>query len=67
MKYYVRKEPKDDGRHIVHAEDCQFLPNEEGRKALGDYASCETAMRHAREEYGNVDGCHTCAPACHAG
>jgi hypothetical protein len=67
MKYYVKTDPKDDGRHIVHSEECQFLPNEEHRKALGDYASCETALKHARDEYDQVDGCQTCAPECHEG
>ena len=65
MKYYVNTETKDDGTHVVHREDCQFLPNEDKRKALGDYAKCETALEHARDEYSDVNGCATCAPDCH--
>ncbi len=64
MKYYVNTEARDDGSHVVHSEECQFLPNEDKRKALGDYAKCETAMDHARDAFRNVNGCATCAPDC---
>ena len=67
MKYYVNTDAGDDGVHTVHAEDCQFLPNEDSRTALGDYAKCETAMDHARDEFSKVDGCSTCASDCHSG
>lgn len=65
MHYYVKIEANDRGDHVVHAESCQFLPNEDGRKALGDDANCETAMKHARDEFDPVQGCQTCAPGCH--
>ena len=65
MKYYVNDEAKEGGVHIVHSEKCQFLPNEDKRHALGDYTSCDTAMKHARERHSRVNGCQTCCPDCH--
>ncbi len=65
MKYYVNHEAKDGGVHVVHAVHCQFLPNADKRKALGDYAKCETAMKYARDEYDKVNGCSTCCSDCH--
>ena len=64
MKYYVKTEANDRGDHVVHREDCQFLPNEDGRKALGDAAKCETAIDRAKDEFDSVKGCQTCCPDC---
>lgn len=66
MHYYVNTAPRDDGTHVVHSEECQFLPNEDKRKALGDFAKCETAMDHAKEHFDTVNGCATCASDCHS-
>lgn len=66
MHYYVKTEANDRGDHVVHAESCQFLPNKGGRKALGDFGKCQTAMKHARDHFDVVQGCHTCCPDCHS-
>ncbi|MEM8578652.1 MAG: hypothetical protein AAGF60_12440 [Pseudomonadota bacterium] len=60
MKYYVNLEARDGGTHIMHSEECQFLPNQDGRKALGDFAKPETALGHAKDEGGKAKGCQTC-------
>ena len=60
MKYYVMIRERDDGTHVVHREDCQFLPNADNRKALGDAASSGTAIDRARESFDGVKGCQTC-------
>lgn len=60
MKYYIKTEANERGDHVVHREDCQFLPNEEGRKALGEAAKPETAMGRAEDEFDSVKGCQTC-------
>ncbi|MEM9797550.1 MAG: hypothetical protein AAF919_13745 [Pseudomonadota bacterium] len=60
MKYYVKTEAREDGTHVVHREDCQFLPNADNRKALGDAAKSATALDRARDEYDRVKGCQTC-------
>ena len=67
MHYYVKTDANERGDHVVHSEECQFLPNEDNRKALGDFAKCDTAMDHAKEEYHQVKGCQTCCPDCHSG
>lgn len=64
MRYYLNDDIRDDGTRVVHAERCQYLPNEENRTALGDYASCETAMRHARDETDDPKPCRTCCSDC---
>jgi hypothetical protein len=64
MKYYVMTHPNKRGDHVVHREDCQFVPNPENRKALGEAASCDTAVRRAAAEFDPVKGCGTCAPDC---
>ena len=61
MKYYVMTRERDDGAHVVHREDCQFLPKPDNRKALGDAASPDTAVSRAKEAFGDsVHACRTC-------
>jgi hypothetical protein len=67
MKYYVHIKAREDGTRVVHREDCQYVPNPENRKALGDAASCETAMHRARDDFDRIDGCATCCTECHSG
>ncbi|SHJ69862.1 hypothetical protein SAMN04488012_11536 [Palleronia salina] len=64
MKYYVNTEARDDGTHVMHAETCQFLPNADKRKALGDYANCDTGLKHARDAFDTVTPCNTCCSDC---
>ena len=64
MKYYVNTEARDDGTHVMHAEHCQFLPNEDKRKALGDYANCDTGLKHAKEQFDGAKPCGTCCSDC---
>ena len=60
MKYYVKTEANDRGDHVVHSEACQFLPNEDNRKALGEAAKPETAVGRAEDAFEKVKGCDTC-------
>lgn len=60
MKYYVKTEANERGHHVVHREDCQFLPKRDNRTALGDMARPETAVERARDVCEPVKGCHTC-------
>jgi len=61
MHYFVKTETDDRGNHVVHFEECQFLPIEINRTPLGDFAKCDTAMDHAHEEYDQVEAA-TLAP-----
>jgi hypothetical protein len=58
--YYVKTEANQRGEHVVHSEACQYLPNEENRKALGEAAKPETAVDRAAEQFDRVKGCATC-------
>lgn len=64
-KYLVNKKAQPTGEHEVHTDTCSFLPDRENRLALGDFASCQEAVRAARQHYNNVDGCKHCSWMCH--
>ncbi|WP_179379442.1 hypothetical protein [Jannaschia marina] len=64
MKYYVNTETRDDGSHVMHAESCQFLPNDDKRKALGEAAQCDTALGRAQDAFDSVIACSTCCSDC---
>ncbi|MGF1550969.1 MAG: hypothetical protein ACFBWO_00515 [Paracoccaceae bacterium] len=62
MKFYVNTDARRDGTHMMHSERCQFLPGEDKRKSLGDYAKSETALGHAEAAFDKVGHCRTCCP-----
>ncbi|SPJ24819.1 hypothetical protein [Palleronia abyssalis] len=64
MKYYVNTDEREDGSHVMHAEYCQYLPNPESRKAVGDYANCDTGLKHARKVFDGAKPCRTCCSDC---
>jgi hypothetical protein len=64
-KYYVNKHAQSNGDHEVHNQTCPYLPLSQNRQELGTYASCEGAVRRAKETYAKADGCAYCSPACH--
>lgn len=61
--YYVNTTAQANGDHEVHVSTCRFFPAT--RKHLGDFASCGPAVTKAKETYSQVNGCRTCAYACH--
>ncbi len=66
--YCVNKNAQPTGEHEVHnlAAGCDHLPDPANRLALGDHATCTTAVGKAKETYANSDGCAYCASACHS-
>ncbi len=60
-KYYVNK----TGDHEVHDQDCSYLPDSENRKYLGEFSSCEGAVKEAQKTYPTADGCGHCSSDCH--
>jgi hypothetical protein len=64
-KYYVNKKAQSNGDHEVHDEYCIFLPNTENRKYLGQFSSCSDAVKEAKKDYSQSNGCRTCSNACH--
>lgn len=65
--YYVNRNAQPGGDHEVHMASCSYLPAPKNRVYLGDFRSCEAALREARKHYAQADGCHYCAPDCDTG
>ena len=64
-RYYVNENAQSNGDHEVHKEGCSFMPNVENRIYLGDFTSCHSAVRKAREFYSQSNGCYYCSNECH--
>jgi len=64
-KYYVNKNAQPNGDHEVHETGCSWMPDEQNRTYLGDFASCTSAVAEAKKTYPTADGCAHCSPACH--
>lgn len=63
--YYVNNNAQPNGDHEVHTGSCSFLPDKENRIYLGTFDNCYDAVKAAREQYPQSDGCYYCAKACH--
>jgi hypothetical protein len=63
--YYVNKNEQDNGDHEVHEWRCEWLPLEENRIYLGEFATCDPAVSRAKEYYEQSNGCVHCSRACH--
>lgn len=64
-KYYVNKNAQSNGDHEVHREDCVYLPLLANRQYLGEFTSCEGAVKEAKRYYSQSNGCKTCSLNCH--
>lgn len=66
MKYYVHKYQTEPGaNHEVHKENCWYLPKEQSREYLGEFATSAEALEEARKRYPDADGCAHCCPEIH--
>ncbi len=63
--YYVNKNEQPTGEHEVHVSSCSYLPSLENRSYLGEFTNCADAVRAAKRQYANSDGCYYCCNACH--
>jgi hypothetical protein len=66
-RYYVNRNPQNNGDHEVHMEGCVHLPSQENRQYLGEFASCSYAVMEAKRFYPQLNGCFYCAKECHTG
>lgn len=65
-QYCVNRNAQPTGEHEVHnLATCTVLPNPSNRMALGEHATCHTAVATAKLTYPTADGCAVCSPACH--
>lgn len=66
MRFIVNKNEQPNGDHEVHKLDfCNQLPISENQLYLGDYQTCQEAVREARKYYTQVNGCYYCSEYCH--
>lgn len=66
-KYYVNMNAQNNGDHEVHKSSCSYMPAQENRKYLGEFATCFGAVRVAKKHYPQSNGCYYCSNACHTG
>jgi len=64
-KYYVNKNAQSKGDHEVHRLDCIYLPSLSNRSYLGEFPTCDAAVKEAKKTYTQANGCRTCSKPCH--
>lgn len=64
-RYYVNKNAQANGDHEVHKQGCSYMPMEHNRKYLGEFATCQGAVKEAKKHYSQVNGCYYCSRECH--
>jgi hypothetical protein len=65
-KYYVNTKAQSNGDNEVHKDGCGWMPSKENQKYLGEFESCEGAVKEAKKTYPNTaNGCYYCSNACH--
>lgn len=65
LHYYVSTIAQNNRDHEVHHEKCHYLPLSQYRTHLGEFESCQAAVKKAKELYSTADGCKYCSPDCH--
>lgn len=65
MRFYLTKTTTNEEQHLVHTEHCDYLPIEKLRIDLGEYYSCEAALKEAKKQEEKSNGCFHCALLCH--
>lgn len=64
--YYVNKNAQSGSNdHEVHVDSCSRLPESQNRLYLGEFTTCASAVKKAKETYSDVNGCFYCSNDCH--
>ncbi|EBD9847204.1 TPA: hypothetical protein G8L55_004799 [Salmonella enterica] len=62
MNYYVRRHADNKGEHDVHSGNCPHMPDINNRLYLGDFDSCQRAVKVAMElGFLKVKECYWCS------
>jgi len=61
--YYVNQNAQANGDHEVHTAACLYQRSH--MLYLGEFPTCEGAVRAAKQHYPQSNGCYTCSHACH--
>ncbi|MBO9728292.1 MAG: hypothetical protein J7623_06600 [Chitinophaga sp.] len=65
QKYYVNNNAQLNGDHEVHVNSCPYFSVMYSRIYLGEFNSCEEAVREAKKRFPRSNGCSTCNRPCH--
>lgn len=65
VSYYVNNNAQGNGDHEVHMTGCIYMPDSKNRVYLGDFFSCQPAVKEARRYHTQVNGCYYCSETCH--
>lgn len=63
--YYVNNQAQANGDHEVHTATCTWLPR--NKTYLGQFHTCQEAVRQAKTYYRQSNGCYFCSRECHTG
>lgn len=63
--YYVNNNPQSNGDHEVHISTCYYFSKMNNRTYLGEFATCQEAIREAKKHYQKTNGCVYCCNPCH--
>jgi hypothetical protein len=62
-QYYVNNNAQPNGDHEVHKAGCEWMPG--NKTALGDHATCHSAVAAAKRIHRQSNGCYYCSRDCH--
>lgn len=65
QKYYANENPQPNGDYEVHANTCRYFPMMYSVRYLGEFDTCQEAVREAKKRYPKANGCVHCSPSCH--
>ncbi|PWV54450.1 hypothetical protein C7475_1021209 [Chitinophaga sp. S165] len=65
QKYYVNDNAQPNGDHEVHVPTCHKFPEIYNRTYLGEFETCQEAIREAKNRHPKANGCIHCCTPCH--
>ena len=65
LKYYVNNEAQFNGDHEVHIENCPYYLSMKNKTYLGEFESCDDAVKAAKKIHRQTNGCIRCSRPCH--
>lgn len=65
QKYYVNNNAQASGDHEVHTSTCYYFYMIYNRTYLGEFETCQEAVREAKKRYSRANGCKECCRPCH--
>ncbi|MBC9913892.1 hypothetical protein [Chitinophaga varians] len=65
QKYYVNNNAQSNGDHEIHVDTCYYFPMMHNRTYLGEFETCQEAVREAKKRYEKSNGCVDCCWLCH--